>query len=340
MGMADRFEVERYIWALARAKGDLHLATQIAAENQMTDRIVNVLRAAVGSGTTLDAGSLALIEARTMSAGFVDELRSLSFVQAIYNDCVRPGFQTSVNFATLGFSGGIISDGALKILSKMSIDEATGGKLAPKTVCVMGVFTDELLRVLSPGTLATLRAAMAGAVATALDQYAIGELLDGVSVGASSGDVAADVRTLLGTVNTKGVGRFRFAMTPDVANQISTLKDGEQLAYPTVTPVGGTLAGIPITVTDTLPIESAGQVGMMLVEAGGIAAEIEQAPRFAVATAAALDVQDDATGSAANLVSLYMTNSVAIRAELFAAVRKIRPTSVAALADCDYQFAS
>jgi hypothetical protein len=182
-----------------------------------------------------------------------------------------------------------------------------------------------------------VRAALLRAVAAALDAYGIGRLLDGATVLPSVGDPSRDALDLLAIVNTHGAGRLYWAVTPNVANQLTVYRGVTgQPAFPTMTPNGGTWYGRPVIVTDQLPVETAGQVDILLCDASGVAAEIELAPRVATAQAAALDVQDDADGSASEVVSLWQTNSVAVRAEQLAAVTRMRATAVAAIADASY----
>jgi hypothetical protein len=141
-----------------------------------------------------------------------------------------------------------------------------------------------------------------------------------------------DLRAMLATVNIVGAGALVWAMAPDVANGATTLlaDDGGSL-FPGMSPLGGTMLGLDAFVTEGLS-----QGVLVLLDAGGIAADVGDV-RLDAARDASIEMRTDPANNSltpavsANLISMFQTNSVALRAVLSFGCEKFRTSATSVL---------
>jgi hypothetical protein len=140
----------------------------------------------------------------------------------------------------------------------------------------------------------------------------------------TAANVETDVKAFLSTFQANEITMEGavWVMTPDVALSLSMIRTtgGENFAYPDITMNGGTWFGIPVITSNSVPHS---------VSAGSIVALVKQSEVFLaddnqvaidVSTEASLEMDSapsgtSATPTAAQLVSMFQTNSMAIRVE-------------------------
>jgi hypothetical protein len=134
------------------------------------------------------------------------------------------------------------------------------------------------------------------------------------SNGGTSIEILQDIAALLAAVDTDADSRLFLLMNADSAKFLTakTTSTGE-LAFPGMTPNGGTLAGMRVLVTD------AAGLNVILVDAKQLACA---AGDIALDTARAATLQfdsapDSPSSAATTLVSLFHENKVALRGKIF-----------------------
>jgi hypothetical protein len=141
-----------------------------------------------------------------------------------------------------------------------------------------------------------------------------------------------DVRALLSAVDTQGLSgsaKLYFIGGANVGKLGSTLATYFP-AFTAVSASGGELANLPLLISSGLPVDE-----LVLVDAFGIAADADT-PEISVSAEADLQMDTappmtSATPTAATMVSMYATNSIAVRAMAVFGAAKLRADAVAAI---------
>jgi HK97 family phage major capsid protein len=323
-------EFAAYALALLKSRGDL-TAAQMVAENSNFERVRTVLKTAVEAASTTHSSYSALNVYQTLAEGFVEQLRGISVFDAILPNARRIPPRTAISVVTTLASAGRTSEATWKALSKLSID---GETLTPIKCASIMVVSDALLRLSTSAALNLLNTELLGAVRDAVDREFLVEVCDGIAPTATSGSFPTDLKTLLTAVNTKGAGRHVLVVDVFTGTYLATLPSAtsaDEFAYPNMTPTGGVIQGIPVFVTDNMPsLGTVGAPSLVLIEAGQLALWAD-APVLAASGDATLAMDDDPSDVAQNVVSLFQTNSVAMRAERAISVKRLRDTAVAAI---------
>jgi hypothetical protein len=326
---------------LARAIGlykntpTLHQAVQ-SGLIRVSDRVKGILaKAAVSGGSTGDATwAGALTAYQTISAGFVESLRSISAYDAMLPNMRRIPPFTRAAIVTTGASGALTAEQKWKVISKLSL---AADNIAPlKAVCVL-VITEELLRFSTAGTDRLFADELRSAVAQATDVPVLTALLASITPAASSGNARHDVATLLSAVPLKALSRPMFLTTPLVIQQMAALYGDSGPVFPdlTVPGAGGFISGIPTVGVDSLTNYGGHGDHFLLVDAWNCAGESDV---VTIDGSVQADVQmsDAPTDGAADMVSLFETNAVAIKCERRYAFARLRASAVAALKTVAY----
>jgi hypothetical protein len=321
---------------LLQARGNSLDAALIAENAPITSRrVASILRAAVAAGSTADpswAGALA--EYRQVSESFVEALRSRSaFARILADGMRRVPLRTRLGVMTSALVGSTVGEGKPKAVSALAL---TGGMLDPLKASAIIVLTAEVVMNASPAGISLIQSELRNGVAAAMDGAFFGEIIDGLTPTIASGGItpaliAADLRAMLTTVNTTGAGNLYFASGAAVANGLATTTGTDGLfAFPTMTPAGGELVGVPYLVTDGVENGS-----LVLADATGIVGEMDVITIDASAEGMLqMDTAPtDPPTAATVLTSLFQTNARAIRAEAWFGVERVRPTAVAILTD-------
>lgn len=293
-----------------------------------------ILRAAVGAHNTTTDSALVSDEGG-IYADFVEYLRPMTIIGKFGTNGVpslrRVPFRTPLITQATGGSGYWVGEGLGKPVTKFTWTRTT---IEPLKVANIAVITDELLRSSSPSADANIRDALVEALRERLDTDFIdpdkaasagvspASITNGVSATTSSGtdadavstDVQAAMAGFIAANNAPTTGVWIMSATRALA--LSMMRNAlGQLENPGLSMAGGTFAGLPVIVSeyvDTDQVYLVNASDIYLADEGGFAVDSS--------TEASLQMddsptQDSVTPTASTLVSMFQTNSVAIRAE-------------------------
>lgn len=303
--------------------------------------------AAANTGDANWAGNLVL-DGGAYFADFVEYLRERSVVGQVSDRLRRLPFDTQVLVQTSGGKAQWVAEGDAKPLTKWKYTRA---KLEPLKVASIAAATEEQLRRASASTEILIRDELTRAVNAAVDgtfisndQGQTGESPDGLRYGTGAlplnGDgtvagVRCDIKAFLKAMvsNNLSVSGAFWLMSEGTATdlQMATNEVGAS-AFNGIGPEGGVLAGLPVFTSQYIADESDGAV-VMLVKGDEIFLGDEGGINMKASDQASLVMADDptmnsTTPTAAQLVSMWQTNSVAFLCERIIAWQKRRAQAV------------
>ncbi len=326
---SDAKVIPHVIKLLAMGGGSYHHALGVAETIDAPLKVTTILKAAVAGGTT---GSVpALSGTGNVLTSWAETLAAQSAFMRMYIDgaFIETPYRKRFGAASAPLIGSVIDEGRPVPLSSLQLASEI---LEPIKVGAMVVCSDDVWRDASPAGLALVTKLLADAVAKAVDEafFLLTNDLTPVIFNADGNDLVAvrmALRLALDTVHSRAGGRLYWAASPTAANALASFSE---LATGGVTPMGGTLLGIPVVVTDGLP-----GMTVSLVDASGIAAKMDGI-EFERSNAGAVQFLDNPTNNsddptATSLVSLFQTNNTAMRAVLRFASDRIRDGVVASI---------
>lgn len=355
--LAKGIEFARYAMCLGAAKGDLATAFAIAQRRfPDNERINNVLKAAVAAGTTTDATwASPLVEYNDFAGDFVEYLRPQTIIGRFGTGNIpalrNVPFNIHIKGQTSGGAGYWVGEGKPKPVTKFDFNNVY---LGWAKVANIAVLTEELMRFSSPSAEALVRDALASALIERLDTDFVdpakaasadvspASITNGVAAIHSSGTdadaVRADLKALWQTfINAKlSPATAVYIMTPSRALALSLMRNSlGQKEFADVNINGGLLEGIPVIVSDYVPTDSNGDL-VILVSASDIWLADDGQVVIAASREASIQMLDNPTnasadGTATSMVSMFQTDSVALRAERFINWKKRRASAVAYL---------
>lgn len=351
----------RYAMCLTKAKGNHEMAFRLAEKHfPNTEGVVKTLKAqaegvnlqelmlmkaTVAAGDTSNSTWAApLVYAETFMGDFISYLRPRTLIgQANFRAVpfnVRIGGQTS------GGSAGWVGQGKAKPVTKFDFNATT----VPFTkIAAIAVITQELARFSSPSAEALVRDSLADTVIARIDtdlfdpdlaavaNVSPAGLLNGVApvvIATNTIDYAdpASVRCAIALLwaawDTTNMGaRPAYYTTAAVARQLALSREAlGTVAFPGMTPMGGTLDGVPVRVSQYLANNGgSGGAPFILVDEAEIYLADDGAVTLDASDTASIEMSDTPAGSSnpsvaassVNLVSMWQTNSIAFRAERF-----------------------
>ena len=365
----------RYVKCLGAALGDLSQAAVLAKLHYSdTPQIAQVLKAGlkgsiladiqkanVAAGTTTDATWAGPLVAYNQFAGdFLEFLRP----QTILGKFGRNGvpslrmipFNVHIRGQTSGGTGYWVGQGKAKPLMKVDFNDTYLGWYKVATIAVL---SEELLRFSNPSAEALVRDAVAAAIIERLDTDFVdptkiavanvspASITNGAhthhSAGGTAADVRADIATAMGDFIAANIAPTSavWIMQATTALQLSLLRNAfGQAEFPGITLNGGTLEGVPVLTSQYVPNESGGAM-MILVNASDIWLADDGAVTIDASREASLEMSttpasNSGTPTAAQMVSMFQTNSVALRAERFINWQPRRAAAVSVIDDVDY----
>jgi HK97 family phage major capsid protein/HK97 family phage prohead protease len=361
-------EFARYVRCLVLAKGDPMRANEIAkAHFPDASRIHNVLKAAVNAGTTTDATWAApLVDYTTLASEFIDFLRPQTIIGKFGVGGVpslrRIPFNVRMGRQTSGGSGYWVGEGKPKPLTKFDYEEVL---LRWAKVANIAVLTEELVRFSNPSADMLVRQALADALRERLDidfidpdkaevtNVSPASITNGVvgitASGTDADAVRADIQAIMGQfiaynlTPTTGV----WIMSATNALALSLMQNAlGQPAFPGITMNGGTFAGLPVITTEymTTVADSSGSP-IVLVNADDVFLADDGQVVIDASREASLQMDDAPTNAsnpatATSVVSMFQTNSVALRAERIINWKKRRAGAVAMIVAAAYNAAT
>jgi Phage capsid family len=280
-------------------------------------------KAAIGAGSTTDS----VLGTEEIQIGdWSNSARTVSAFYRMWADgaFIRVPMQSRVSMLTSVPTAGVVGEGKAIPVSKATLNNV---QLLPVKAAGLIVVTDELLfRVDAPGQ-QMLGRELLNVVAGAADAAFVDRIDTGLTPITSTAPMT-DLRAALLAITGSTVPRPYWISAVDVAKLGSTLtqaKGGPPFAAASV--IGGELANIPLLVSSGVPS------GMLyLVDAAQIAADAVS-PIIDVSGQA--DIQMDTAPpmasdvpTAASLVSMFQTNSTALKATAVLAVERLHTTAV------------
>lgn len=362
-------EFTRYAMALAAAKGDPGRAAEIAKKRYPDQvRIQNVLKAAVAAGTTTDptwAG--ALVDYQLFAGDFIEYLRPMTIVGKFGTNGIpslqRVPFNVKIAGQTSGGSASWVGQGAAKPLTKFDFAMT---QLAWAKVAAISVITEELARFSSPSAEQYVRRGLAEAIVARLDidfidpskalvaDVSPASITNGIvgltPSGTDAAAVRADIQTLISSFLAANLTPTSavWIMPNTVALAISLMTNAlGQPEFSGITMTGGSLKGIPV-ITSQYAVLGGSPDGnlMILLNASDIFLADDGQVVIDVSREASLEMDGAPTQSVAGgsplapvpsqVVSLWQTNSIGLRAERFINWARRRTEAVAYLENVQY----
>lgn len=331
----------RYVKALCFAKGNYQQATEYAKQwEASTPEVITALKTAVSAGTTTDsAWAGPLVYAQDFPAAFLDYLRPQTIIGKL-TGISRVPFNIRYGIQSAGSTVAWVGQGAPKPVSKLTF---TSGSLGFAKAAGIVIITQELARFSSPSAELKVRDDLAAQMVQFLDSQFIdpgvaavanvspASILNGASnvrqaaaAWTSMANVLTDVKVLLATFAAQEIslqGGY-WVMTPDTAMSLGLLLNtgGTAFAFPDISVNGGNFLGLPVIVSNSVPHSTSAGAIVALVVPQHIYLADDGAVAIDASTEASLQMDDaptnnSATPTATSLVSMFQTNSIAVRAE-------------------------
>jgi HK97 family phage major capsid protein/HK97 family phage prohead protease len=334
-------------------------------------RIQALIKAEIAGHNTTDATSAGpLVEPQTLVSEFIDFLRPQTVVGKFGTGNVpslnRVPFNVRITGQTSGGTGYWVGQGQPKPLTKYDFSAIT---LGFSKVAAITVQTEELARFSSPSSDMLLRNALAGSLIERLDidfinpdkalvaNVSPASITNGIAgltpSGTDAASFRADVQQLLAgfiaanIAPTSGV----LIMTPTTALSLSLMRNAlGQSEFPNLSMMGGTIEGFPVIVSNYAALTSLGSPGgniLIMVNADDIFLADDGGVTIDASREASLEMSDTPTNASTStasppdptptsVVSMYQTNSIALRAERFINWQRRRDAAVAWLEGVAY----
>jgi HK97 family phage major capsid protein len=366
----------RYVKCLGAARGDLANAVTLAKLHYPdTPQIAQVLKAglsgglladlmqkaAVSGGTTTDttwAGPL--VQYNQFAGDFIEFLRPKTIIGQFGVGAIPAlrtvPFNIHIRGQTSGGQGYWVGQGKARPLSKADFNDTY---LGWSKAAAIAVLSEDLLRFSNPSAEALVRDALSEAIIGRLDTDFVDPTKIAVanvspasitngstthhSAGATAADCRADIATAMGGFITANISPDAavWIMQSTTALQLSLLRNAfGQKEFPDITLKGGILEGVPVVTSQYVPNESGGAM-LILVNATDIWLADDGAVTIDASREASLEMSDAPANDsgapmAAQMVSMFQTNSVALRAERFINWQKRRSAAVQVIDQASY----
>jgi HK97 family phage major capsid protein len=292
---------------------------------QMGSARVKAVVSALSTGNTSG-----MVDAQIIVGAFLQQMRNSSAFVRLLDAMVRIPFRSRVSLVAADATGWILGEGKPIPVDGVTLDNLD---LTPEKAATLLVLTEELLR----GTQSerNLSLALRRGITAAVDRRFLAAVIDpGTALPSEGGtvdDAVSDIRNLLEAVDPTVESSLLFVMSPEVQRGAATIRNASgAFQFLNLTPTGGEILGIPAMPSDQMQPGS-----LALIDATGIAGEVGDiaidASEHATIEMLNSALQQDATAGtpAPNLVSMFQTNSVAIRAVLDFAAERLRDQAVA-----------
>lgn len=294
---------------------------------------ITIAKAAQAAVTSGDLGT-------PEAAEFLNAVREKSVLGGLVG--TRPmAFNKRMLARTNGATGFWVSEAAPVPLQKAVL---AGSTLTAKKVAAIICVTAEALRAESPAVEAGLQTDLETGITGALDVA----LLDPSNAGSdampaaithgaptvdATGDAAADLKALVSAF-AGDMSSAYLATDPDTATGLAMVRGANgSFLFPDAGPRGGSVLGIPLLVSRHSPRDSSGRQ-IALIDASGIAValegiELSQSENTSLA-------MSDSPDSPATMVSMFQTNTVALKAVIRCNFENQRVGGVAIITGANY----
>jgi Phage capsid family len=273
-------------------------------------------------------------------AAITETLQNIGVFDRILSDGAFIGLplsQPQARVSTIAVVGSDVSEGAGIPLVQLSISSMA---LERCTAAAIVVATKELLRDKSAAAQALINREISRAVIAATDQTFLAAMAAGaqgfVGTGGTAENILDDLEQLVESVSGTAQSQYYFVARPLALQRIAfKASTTGARAFPSVSLHGGEIGDAVFLPSDYLPEGSPDDVVAMLIDASGIGAdaarmELKESDRTVVQMDSAPTVHS-VTPTHADMVSMYQTNAIALRAVRRWGFRKLRPDCVAML---------
>lgn len=333
----------------------LEFAQGGSMENFLREKMYQT-KATVVAGTTIDATwAKPLVEYVNYAGDFVDYLRGRTLVGQFGTGNIpslrRIPFNVHIKGQTVGGSASWVGEGKPKPVTAFGYNDTYHGWFK---IAAISVLTDELIRFSDPSAENLVRDSLGDVIVERMDTDFINpafagaanvspaSITNGATSIASSGPTAANMRTDLAALwgpSIRARNPLRqavYIMDPITALNASLMQNPlGQPEFPGLTMNGGVLNGVPVLVSDYVPVDSAGGM-VVLVNASDVYFSDDGQATVDFSTEASIQMLDNPTndsgvGTATTVVSMFQTNSTALRAHRFLNWSRRRATAVTVL---------
>ena len=352
----------RLAMAMHASKGDANGAKAFAEQTFPNDaRLANVLKAAVSAGGTISATWAGnLVDYQNLSSEFVEFLRPRTIIGQFGTNGIpslrRVPFNVQIPGKTASGTAAWVGEGYAKPVTSSAYDART---LKWAKVAAISVVTEELARFSDPSIQLLVRDDLAEAVIERIDTDFINpakaagtgaslspaSITNAVTPVVSVGDPECDIQKLWAVADNGNlpVSSAVYITDSRTARQLAGRKDAlGSKVFPNVGLTGGTIDGVPLIISNYSPRDSGGSI-FVLAFASEIYLADDSIVTIDTSREASILMDSAASGSMNSLtptgsavVSMFQTNSIAIRAERYINWAKRRTTAVAWLDNVDW----
>ena len=254
----------------------------------------------------------------------------------------RVEFGVRSNRITSGATGHWVGQAKPKPISFAAVN---GSTLESRKVAAIIVLTSESVKFAGAVTEAALQRDLQRAVVDTWDEAFLDasnagipeEMPPSITYGApssaSAGDPAADIAKLVADFDGD-FGAAYFVTDPKTAAQLAMVRAGGTFVFPDVGPRGGSILGIPVLTSRASPRDADGGQIALVDPTGITGADI--ATEIGKSEHAALQMDDAPDAEAGQLVSLWQSNLVAFKSEVFTNWEVQREGSVVVVTGVNY----
>jgi HK97 family phage major capsid protein/HK97 family phage prohead protease len=348
----------RAVMAKAVSRLDHRNVLEVAKEMFPSDQRLHAhLKATVPAGTTVQTVWAApLVDQTNLASEFIEYLRPATIIGKL-TQVRRVPFNVRMVEQTGGGNGYWVGEGAPKPLTSFSFAAIT----MPYTkVAAISVITQELARFSSPSADMLVRDGLRDALVERIDIDFIdpaeagtanvqpASITSGLTALTSAGTSADNARTDLANIvssfveanlNTEGlVIIMPTTLALALSFQVNSLG---QPQFPGLNMAGGMLNGIPVITSQYAANASGGGNLVIALNQRELFLADDGQVNVTASTEASLQMLDNptnnsATGTPTTVVSMYQTDSIALRAERFINWRKRRSTAVVYMDDVNW----
>lgn len=337
----------------------LDVAKSVYPDN---DRLQLYLKATIPAGTTTHVTWAApFIDPTNLENEFIEFLRPMTIIGKFGTGNIPSLRRVPFNVRILGQTSGgdsyWVGEGAPKPVTKFDFNATT---LGFHKVASISVITEELARFSSPNAERIVRDTLAEAQTARVDI----DLLDpttsavtgvnpasltngltamtpsGTTADAARADIARIIKAYLDDNNN--VGGLVLVMPASLALSLSVMVNSlGQREFADITMNGGSLMGIPVITSQYVANQSGAGNLVVAVNTRDVLLADEGQVRVDASREASLQMLDNptnasSTGTATTMVSMWQTNSIALRAERFITWSKARSTAVKYMDDVNW----
>lgn len=347
----------KYTKAMALSRGNPMQALELAKGMNYGARVETVLKAAVAAGTSTSADFTSLVEPRLMANEFIDLLRPATILGKLPQLRQVPS-NVRLPKATTGTTAGWVGEGKPAPVTNAAFSDLEVGA---HKIGAIAVFTEELLRRSEPAADALVRDDLLATVANAVDVAFItstnagvagvkpAAITNGATTAAASGTTAAKVRDDVkaakkaAIVANQSLASAAWIMHPATALALESMTNATNSVreFPLINSVsGGFFEGLPVVISTNVPGDDTNGYDVILAVQGEILLAEDglaiDASREASLEMDSAPTQSAGTPTAASLVSLWQTGSVAIKAIRGVTWTRRRPTAAYRISAAKY----